>query len=161
MARKTGAMILMIFMIVNLFSIVNLCTFCCHYDMEGIHEPLYAMEEYKTTLFSGTIFQYWLVQTLGVCIACSLIGILSMCFAMVVKEELYAMLLGVLVYIIFIVLFFQSLCLGNPVGLLAGTNLIKDMDLYWYVLGTTLGLTLLCAGGLIWVSGKYSVSVHG
>lgn len=161
MARKIGALILMIFIIVSMFSVLNMCIFWWHYDMEGIHESLYAIEEYKTTLFSGTVFQYWLVQTLGVCIACSLIGIISMFFAMVVKEELYAMLLGVLIYIIFIGLFFRVICWGNPVGLLAGANLIKDMDLYWHVFGTILGLDFWCASGLIWVSGKYRVSIHG
>ncbi len=161
MARKIGALVLMIFLIVGIFSLVNTSIFWWQYDMEGIHEPLYAIAEYKTTLFSGTVAQYWLVQTVGVCIACVLIGIISMFFAMVMREELYAMLSGVLVYILFVFLFFRIICWGNPVGLLAGTNLIKDMDLYWYVFATVSSLAFLCAGVLVWASGKYRVSVHG
>lgn len=154
MARKIGALNLMIFIFVGLFSVLNICAFGWYYDMEGVHEPLFAIEEYKTTLFSGTVFQYGLLQMVGVCVACSFLGIISMFFAMIMKEELYAMLLGVLVYGVFIILFFRIKCWGNPVGLLAGANLIKDMDLYWYVFATILGLTLVCAGGLIGVSGK-------
>ena len=158
MTRKILSLIMLVFLIVGIFSIVNIAVFCGYYDMEGISEPLYAMQEYKTTLFQGSAIQYWLVQALGVYIGCVFLGVICMLFAFIVKEDLYAVLLGVLVYIGCIKLFFKVTCLVNPVGLFAGTNLIKDMDLYWYVFASVFGITVLYSGGLIWISGLYRVS---
>lgn len=160
MARKVGALIVYIFLLVSFFSIANSIVFWKYYDMEGVHQPLYAMEEYKNTLFSGSVLQYWFVQTLGVCISCVFLGIVCMFLSMVIKEELYALLLCLFVYIGFIVLFFKTTFWGNPVGLLAGTNLIKDMDLYWCAFVTVLGMNFLCGSILIWISGLYRVSIH-
>lgn len=160
MARKAGSLVLLTFLLTVFFSAVNAVAFWNLYDMEGIHEPVYAMSEYKNTLFNGSIFQFWFFQTIGIWISCILIGVVCMFLAMVIREELYAMLLGVLVYIGFIALFFKFTYWGNPVGLLAGTNLIKDGDLYWFTFVTVLGTTFLCSGGLIWISGLYQISIH-
>lgn len=160
MARKILSLILFVFLVVGIFSITNTVAFYRYYDMEGVSEPLYAMREYRNTLFQGSVFEYWLIQTLGVCIGCVLIGVICMFLAIVLKEDLYAMLLGVLVYIGCIVLFFRTTCMVNPVGLMAGTNLIKEMDLYWNVFAGVSGMTVLCSGSLIWFSGLYKVSTH-
>ncbi len=157
MARKIFSLILFVFFMVSMFSVMNITMFYVYYDMEGIHEPLYAIREYRNTLFQGSVFQYWLIQALGVWISCVLIGVICMFFAAIMKEELYAMLFGVLLYIGLIVLFFQAICPANPVGLLAGANLIRDMDQYWYVFATVSAITVLCSSGLIWISGGRTV----
>lgn len=160
MARKILSLILFVFLAVGVFSILNLGLFYGFYDMEGMKEPLYAIQEYKNTLFPGSVLQFWLIQALGVCLSCVFLGIISMFFATIMKEDLYAMLLSILVYVVFVALFFKTLCLSNPVGLLAATNLIKDRDLYWYVFATVFGITVLCLGGFIRMSGSYRVSNH-
>lgn len=160
MAGKTGALVLLSLIIVSLFSVVNAVVFWIQYDMSGIREPLYAIPEYKNTLYNGSVLSYGLVQMLGVCISCAFLGIIAMFFAMLVKQELYAMLLGALVYLGFIALFFQCTYWGNPVGLLAGTNLIREMDLYGQTFLTVSASAFLSGGGLIWISGLYRVSVH-
>lgn len=160
MARKIFSLMLLVFLLVAVFSITNMAVFSRFYDLEGIHEPLYAMREYKNTLFRGSIFQFWLIQALGVWIGCVLIGVVCMFFAAMLREELYAVLLGVLLYVGFTTLFFRMICWANPVGLMAGFHLIRDMDLYWYVFATVSGITVLCSGGLVWISGSYQISDH-
>lgn len=46
-ARKIFSLILFVFCVVGIFSITNTVVFNQYYDMEGVREPLYAMQEYK------------------------------------------------------------------------------------------------------------------
>ena len=70
------------------------------------------------------------------------------------------MLFSMLVYLGCIAMFFKIQCQLNPVGLLAGTNLIKNRDLYGQTFVSVLVVTVISSFILIWVSGFYRVSNH-
>ncbi len=160
MGRKILTLAMFSFLTIVFFTGMNFILFNVFYDMQGVTQPLYAISSYKTTMFQGSVLQYWLCQNLGAWTACVLIGIVSMFFATVIKEELYAMLFSMLVYLGCIAMFFKIQCQLNPVGLLAGTNLIKNRDLYGQTFVSVLVVTVISSFILIWVSGFYRVSNH-
>ncbi len=149
LARKIGALMVFAAMVVVFFFLLNAGLFGMFYDMEGIQEPLYAIEKYKNTLFGGSIMQYCLIQMVGVWISCMVYGIIGMFLAVFAKQELYAMVLGILVYVGCVALFFKVDVWMNPINLLAGTNFIGEMDMYWKNFGAVCSVLWLGSVGLI------------
>ena len=127
-------------------------------NLDGLVQPIYALEEYKKCLFSGSILSAWLMGMAGVAIVCILMCYLSMTISLVVRNAVLSMIAGCLLYAFLVVLYFTVDSGTNPIGQLAVGNSILDNRYFLPDCGIY-GLAACLMGCLaVKISGKIDIS---
>lgn len=156
--NKCISLILCNCLIVALFEVENIGIACLMGNLDGFFQPIYALEEYKKCLFSGSILSAWLMGMTGVAIVCILMCYLSMTISLVVRNAVLSMIAGCLLYAFLVVLYFTVDSGTNPIGQLAVGNSILDNRYFLPDCGIY-GLAACLMGCLaVKISGKIDIS---
>jgi hypothetical protein len=153
-----------------IFSLSDYVLFGIYFNLDGMQEPLYAIQDYSQTGFSGSVWQFLLVQEMCRCVAYIFFGVFQIAVAICARDELKSVLLSGTFYAGCIALFFRGKYFFNPIGLLAESNLVRNFE-YRQALGTVLLypvcvlavvllMTVILVLFVIWLVGVRSIAAH-
>ena len=133
---KCGVSVLFVCITTLLFSLANFITFGILCGFAGGASPLYAIESYKNTPYSGSIFSFYILCTVlkafGFSVISLVLTLLSACF----RKTLYPCLIGFGIGLIFCFLagwsvspiwWQEILALSSPLTLTKGSELFANL----------------------------------
>ena len=148
-ASKCGAVVLLSVALTALFALCNVLTFGLLCGFEGWNSPLYAIENYQYTPFSGSILLFYLLNVNLKAIGFSIMGLVLVLLSALCEKTLTPCLVGLGFGVAFCyfsgwavsaVWWKQALSCISPLTLLQGWLLLKN--LYGIGVGETYVLSL-------------------
>lgn len=111
-----------------LFRLTEYIEYYIIYEFDGLHMPLYSIEEYAQTLYNGTIEAFFITDIALKCIGIILFTLLIIACVNIIKAQNVAMGTFAGVYFLSIYVSLKSKTMYTPVRLFDGYSIIKSTE---------------------------------
>lgn len=126
MAAKIAAVAVLVLLVTVVFGALDFIAFYFIYGMEGLGQPLYSIEEYKYTIFSGTVMEYIFIEYIASYFAFLFFAYFCLLCSFFIKDQTMAIMMTILCFIGFVLICMNTKFFINPVALLENHELVKE-----------------------------------
>lgn len=110
------------------FRLLEYISYSIIYDFDGMHMPLYSVEEYAQTLFNGSIKDFIIIDIMLKCIGIMLFAMIFVALAKVIKVQGIALGIFIVVYLGTIIVSLKSETTYSPIRMFDGYSIIKSTE---------------------------------
>lgn len=110
------------------FRLIEYIEYYIIYEFDGLHMPVYSVEEYAQTLYDFSIGEFFLIDIGLKCIGIILFILIAIALANIIKSQNTALVAFVMIYAGFVTVSLKSEKIYTPIRLFDGYSLIKSTE---------------------------------